>query len=59
MPRYDYRCKVCDAHEIIAHSFYADDRHDCPTKDCKGIMQKVYNPTPVHFKGSGFYKTGG
>jgi putative FmdB family regulatory protein len=57
MPRYDYKCKECGAHEIIAHSFYADEQHECP--NCKGIMHKVINPTPTHFKGSGFYSTGG
>jgi putative FmdB family regulatory protein len=57
MPRYDYKCKVCGTHEIIAHGFHADETHDCPTKSCKGIMSKVISPTPAHFKGSGFYKT--
>lgn len=57
MPRYDYKCKACGAHEIIAHGFYADEKHDCPMENCNGTMEKVFSPTPVHFKGSGFYKT--
>ena len=59
MPRYDYKCKVCGAHEIIVHGFHADEIHECPTENCSGVMAKVYSPTPAHFKGSGFYKTGG
>lgn len=57
MPKYDYKCKSCGAHEIIAHGFYADEKHDCPMERCNGSMEKVFSPTPVHFKGSGFYKT--
>jgi putative FmdB family regulatory protein len=57
MPRYDYKCKECGAHEIIAHSFYADEQHECLMETCNGIMHKVISPTPTHFKTGGFYST--
>jgi putative FmdB family regulatory protein len=57
MPRYDYKCKECGAHEIIAHSFYADEQHECPMENWKGIMRKVISPTPAIFNAPGFYKT--
>ena len=57
MPRYDYKCKLCGAHEIIAHGFDSDKQHDCPMENCNGVMRKVISATPAHFKGSGFYKT--
>lgn len=59
MPRYDYKCFKCGAYEIIAHDFHAEDQHSCSMDNCNGIMQKLISPASVHFKGTGFYKTGG
>lgn len=56
-PRYDYKCKDCGAHEIIAHSFESDEQHDCPMERCNGTMRKVISPILTIFKGPGFYKT--
>lgn len=55
MPRYDYRCEECKAMQVIVHDFHSTDEQICPA--CKGKMVKVISVTPVHFKGSGFYKT--
>jgi len=57
MPRYDYKCKVCGAHEIITHGFHDEPSQDCFMDDCNGTMSKVYSPTPAIFNASGFYKT--
>lgn len=57
MPRYDYKCKKCEAHEVIVHDFHATDTHECPM--CGETMYKVISPTPAVFKAKGFYKTGG
>jgi putative FmdB family regulatory protein len=57
MPRYDYKCKVCGAHEVIAHGFHDEGDHDCFDATCNGTMQKVYTPTAVIFNAPGFYKT--
>lgn len=57
MPRYDYKCKVCGAHEVIAHGFHDEGTHDCFMDNCGGTMSKVYSPTPAIFNASGFYKT--
>lgn len=55
MPRYDYKCKKCQAHEVVVHDFHSTDTHDCPM--CGEIMHKVISPTAVVFRGSGFYRT--
>lgn len=57
MPRYDYKCKVCGAHEIISHGFHEEGPHDCFVDTCDGLMSKVYTPTAVIFNGQGFYRT--
>ena len=37
-----------------------DDRDkSVPCPECNSDMSRIYNATPVHFKGSGFYSTGG
>jgi putative FmdB family regulatory protein len=57
MPRYDYKCKKCGAHEIISHGFHDEGEHSCFDETCDGLMGRVISPTPVIFRGSGFYKT--
>ena len=59
MPRYDYKCKKCGAHEIVAHGFHDEGQHDCFLDSCDGTMHKVISATPAIFKATGFYKTGG
>lgn len=54
-PRYDYKCPNCKAHQVVVHDFHATDEFTCP--ECESIMRRVISVTPVHFKGSGFYKT--
>ena len=57
MPRYDYKCKECGAHEIRTHGFHDTPKQDCFMDNCNGIMEKVISPVGVIFNGSGFYKT--
>ena len=59
MPRYDYKCKVCGAHEVIAHGFHDEPAQECFMENCNGTMYKVISPAAVIFNASGFYKTGG
>jgi len=54
MPIYSYQCDQCGL-EIDIFQHYTDDTLQvCP--ECKqAALQKVYSPTPVHFKGEGWY----
>ena len=57
MPTYEYRCGVCEALQVLSRN--VDDRDNevlCPM-DSK-VMDRVWNPTPTHFKTGGFYSTG-
>lgn len=56
MPKYDYKCDKCtDVIEIVKSI-----SEDHPTKcNCGGNLSQIFHATPVTFKGSGFYKTGG
>lgn len=57
MPRYDYKCKQCGAHEVIAHGFHDEGSHECFLDSCNGIMVKVISPITTIFNAPGFYKT--
>ena len=55
MPVYVYRCEACGTEVEKRQSF-----HDAPLTECElchGRLQKVLQPTPIVFKGSGFYAT--
>ena len=57
MPTYEYRCNECNALQVLSRN--VDDRDNevlCPM-DSK-VMDRVWNPTPTHFKTGGFYSTG-
>ena len=42
------------------HSRNIDDRDQLPTcRDCNITMDRIWQATPTHFKGGGFYSTGG
>jgi len=53
MPIYAYQCAACGL-EIDIFQHYTDDTLQvCP--ECKqATLQKVYSPTPIHFKGEGW-----
>lgn len=55
MPVYVYRCEDCGTEIEKRQSF-----HDAPLTECEqchGRLRKVFQPTPIVFKGSGFYAT--
>ena len=55
MPIYGYRCSEC-GHEFEVQQKFSDDRLEvCPK--CQGKLTKIFYPTGVIFKGSGFYTT--
>ena len=55
MPKYDYKCNVCGSIQEITKDFGDDTVPVC----CQQSMVKIFSSTPVHFRTSGFYKTGG
>jgi putative FmdB family regulatory protein len=58
MPTYSYRCNACDRKWDRTHSMGESlNGEKCFKMDCQGVLVKVFQSTPVHFRGSGFYKT--
>src|SRR5579883_1350370 len=55
MPLYDYACTKCGRVCEVRHGF--DESYDRPCEACGAPLRRVFNPAPVHFKGSGFYVT--
>ena len=55
MPLYDYRCAACGKVTEIRHGFNEPNTEPCP--QCGGALVRVFNPAPIIFNGSGFYKT--
>ena len=53
MPLYEYRCKECGSLKEVRHGFKEPHTEPCPT--CGGEMARVFSPTGIVFKGSGFY----
>ena len=54
MPRYDYKCTDCGTVSEQNHSLTVE---PSPSVCCQAPVSKVYTPTPVQFKGKGFYRT--
>lgn len=58
MPRYEYACMECDfGIEVVKPFSEADSIQIC--EKCGHAMNKVYGTFGIHFKGGGFYSTGG
>jgi putative FmdB family regulatory protein len=55
VPRYDYKCEVCGSVQEITKDFGDNTVPVC----CDASMTKIFSSTPIHFRGGGFYKTGG
>jgi putative FmdB family regulatory protein len=55
MPTYHYRCDACGHAFDAFQKFSEDPLRICP--ECEGAIRRVIQPTPVVFKGSGWYIT--
>lgn len=55
MPTYEYACSACDHRFEQRQSFHDDPIKVCP--QCGGETRRVYFPTGIIFKGSGWYIT--
>ncbi len=56
MPTYVYRCMACGQDSEVEQRMT-----DAPKRKCKACgrhkLERQIQPTPTHFKGSGFYET--
>jgi putative FmdB family regulatory protein len=55
VPTYDYQCRSCGNRTEIIHSMHEDGPTTCEL--CGGALKRVFYPTGIIFKGSGFYST--
>lgn len=55
MPLYDYQCTACNKITEVRHGFDEALAEPCPF--CGGKLNRLFNPTGIVFKGSGFYIT--
>lgn len=55
MAVYDYRCTACDTVFEVEHGMTEHPEVSCP--ECGKPAEKVFNPSGIEFKGSGFYNT--
>lgn len=55
VPTYDYQCRSCGRIIEVIHSMLEDGPSTCDS--CGGQLRRVFHPTGIIFRGSGFYKT--
>ena len=55
MPVYEYECGQCHNRFDLRQGFHEEPQAVCP--QCKEPARRVFYPTAVVFKGSGFYIT--
>ncbi len=55
MPIYEYECSKCGHRFEVKQGFNDKPGAECP--QCQEIARRVFHPTPIIFKGSGFYVT--
>ncbi len=55
MPTYEYKCRLCGFKFEKRQSFSDEPVAECPR--CQGPGSRVFHPSPIIFKGSGFYVT--
>jgi putative FmdB family regulatory protein len=55
MPIYEYECRHCGHRFELKQGFHDKPQAECP--ECKKKAKRVFRPSPIIFKGSGFYVT--
>ena len=55
MPIYEYECIHCGHRFELKQGFHDKPQADCP--ECNKKAKRIFRPTPIIFKGSGFYVT--
>jgi len=59
MPTYNYRCTTGHPYSEYRGMTDPQQRTTCPKPDCGATLLRVFESTPITFKGRGFYSTGG
>ena len=58
MPVYEYKCKLDDAHALLAVTrSISEDDPGYLCQECDSEMTRYFTPFGIQFKGNGFYKT--
>lgn len=57
MPKYEYECPLC-GHTIIVSRAYDEYREEI-CGQCQTVMEYVYSPATIIFKGGGWTTLGG
>ena len=55
MPIYEYECGSCRHRFEVRQGFHDKPQAECP--QCKNKARRLFQPSPIIFKGSGFYVT--
>ncbi len=55
MPVYEYECESCSYRFEMKQGFDDNPVATCPRCECNA--RRIFSPTPIIFKGSGFYVT--
>ena len=55
MPIYEYECGHCQGRFEKRQGFHEEPEATCP--ECNEKARRVFQPSPIIFKGSGFYIT--
>jgi putative FmdB family regulatory protein len=55
MPVYEYECGRCRHRFEVRQGFNDKAQAECP--QCQGKARRIFLPTPIIFRGSGFYVT--
>ena len=56
MPIYEYECEKCACHFELKRRFDEDAGSPCCPR-CRGKVRRLFSPSVILFKGSGFYVT--
>jgi putative FmdB family regulatory protein len=56
MPTYEYECEKCACRFELKRRFSEDAGSPC-CPECQGKARQLFSPSPILFKGSGFYVT--
>ncbi len=56
MPIYEYECEKCACRFELKRRFDEDEGSPC-CPQCQGKIRRIFSPSAIIFKGSGFYVT--
>ena len=56
MPIYEYECEKCACSFELKRRFDEDEGSPCCSQ-CRGKVRRLFSPSAIIFKGSGFYVT--